>query len=79
MLGFFNFILNTHPLTRYVISSRVYFVGKNMRRECQMNILQGKIVFFSIIVFFLLVETIIEIMRKPIFTEKKSLILVENV
>ena len=44
-----------------------------------MNILQGKIVFFSIIVFFLQVETIIEIMRKPIFTEKKSLILVENV
>ena len=38
-LDFFYFILSLPPLTRDVTCSRLYLDGKNIRRQCQMNIL----------------------------------------
>ena len=45
-------------------------VSTSENKNCKILVCLGEIVFFSIIIFFLLVVTIIEIMRKPIFIEK---------
>ena len=54
-------------------------VSTSENKSCKILFCLGEIVFFSIIVFFLLVVTIIEIMWKPIFTGKTSLLPVETV
>ena len=54
-------------------------ISTSGNKSCKILLCLGEIVFFSIIVSFLLVVTITEIVRKPIFTKNTSMLLVETV